>query len=441
MMPRIHRNLDSKNKIHAWLVTGWLLVLMVINWGDKAVVGLAAEPITKELGLTPTQFGLVGSSLFLLFGIAQLPAGLISDRISSRWMIGSLAIMWSFAQLPILLLGTLPMLFLSRIVLGAAEGPAAPVVTHTLSNWFPPHKRAVPVAIATAGTGIGLAITAPLLTFIIVNHGWRSSLVVLAVAGVLWTAVWLMIGRDGPYALPTGRSRTPASEVGGQKIAYRKILGTRTFIGALVCSHFGYWALAASTAWLPSYLAQIRHYSKPHVGSLMVLPAVVSAIAMVLAAIVATAMVRKGATLRTSYGRLQCGAVAIGGLCLLALPLAPAGLPLYILIAIGFGLPTASFPLGALTVSAISPQSQRGTVLCCLNALMTTGGVITPFLIGLLIQNSSTPALGHNAAWLAIGLFMVAAALVGQRMINPERDATRLGLGATSSAERPALAT
>jgi hypothetical protein len=48
----------------AWTIAGVLFLYMLINFADKAVVGLAAVPIMQELELTPRQFGLVGSSFF-----------------------------------------------------------------------------------------------------------------------------------------------------------------------------------------------------------------------------------------------------------------------------------------------------------------------------------------------------------------------------------------
>jgi hypothetical protein len=41
-----------------------LFVLGAINFADKAVLGLAAIPIIKELHLSPAQYGVVSSSLF-----------------------------------------------------------------------------------------------------------------------------------------------------------------------------------------------------------------------------------------------------------------------------------------------------------------------------------------------------------------------------------------
>jgi hypothetical protein len=49
----------------AWAVVAMLFLFMLINFADKAVLGLSAGPIIEELKLTHTQFGQVGSSFFL----------------------------------------------------------------------------------------------------------------------------------------------------------------------------------------------------------------------------------------------------------------------------------------------------------------------------------------------------------------------------------------
>jgi ACS family D-galactonate transporter-like MFS transporter len=56
----------------AWSMTALLFLFMVVNFADKVVVGLAAVPIMQELGLTPQQFGLLGSAFFLLFSLSAV---------------------------------------------------------------------------------------------------------------------------------------------------------------------------------------------------------------------------------------------------------------------------------------------------------------------------------------------------------------------------------
>ena len=103
----------------AWLVTGMLCLFMIINFADKAVLGLVAQPAMAELGLSPGQWGQIGSAFFFLFAISSIFVGALASYVNTRWLIFGMVIVWSAAQLPVFLGGGFMVLLLTRILLGA----------------------------------------------------------------------------------------------------------------------------------------------------------------------------------------------------------------------------------------------------------------------------------------------------------------------------------
>ncbi len=61
----------------AWLIVALLFSFMLINFADKTVIGIAAVPIMQELKLSPSGFGLVGSSFYLLFALSAVVTGFV----------------------------------------------------------------------------------------------------------------------------------------------------------------------------------------------------------------------------------------------------------------------------------------------------------------------------------------------------------------------------
>ena len=61
-----------------------LFFFMLINFADKAIIGLAGVPIMKELNLTPKEFGLVNSSFFFLFSVSAIITGFVVNHVQSR---------------------------------------------------------------------------------------------------------------------------------------------------------------------------------------------------------------------------------------------------------------------------------------------------------------------------------------------------------------------
>src|SRR5476651_2361594 len=136
----------------AWKITFLLFLFMLVNFADKIVVGLAGVPIMTELKLEPEQFGLLGSSFFLLFSTAAIVVGFIVIRIDTRWVLLVLAVVWALAQFPMVGTVSFTTLLICRVILGAGEGPAAAVATHAIFKWFPDEKRTLPVAILAQGS-------------------------------------------------------------------------------------------------------------------------------------------------------------------------------------------------------------------------------------------------------------------------------------------------
>lgn len=109
----------------AWTVTFLLFLFMVVNFADKIVVGLAGVPIMTDLKLEPEQFGLLGSSFFFLFSISTIVVGFIVNKVPTRWVLLTLAVIWSLAQFPMVGTVSFTTLLICRIVLGAGEGRAS----------------------------------------------------------------------------------------------------------------------------------------------------------------------------------------------------------------------------------------------------------------------------------------------------------------------------
>jgi MFS family permease len=427
-------HLARRRRMVGWEITGWLTLMMIISWADKGVIGLAAKPIMRDLHLTPSQFGLVGSSMFFLFCLTPIAVGLVANRISTRWVLAALVVVWSAAQAPVLLFTTLPALLASRILLGAAEGPSTSMLVHHIYTWFPARERALPGSIATAGSVIGLAVAAPGLTYVVVGYGWQAAFGVLAVAGLVWVAVWLLIGRAGPftsYAADTTGIATPGADTTADpRVPYRKILITPTWLGGVAGTHFCYWAVVISATWLPTYLEKGLGYSLTTTGTIDALPPVIGIISMIGSGALARWLAARGVPTHWSCG-FPIGVIAVvSGASLLLVPFTSSHAGQIALLAIAFGLPNGTLSLVNLTTAEICPVRQRPAVMAFTVIGFTTAGIYAPYLTGALIQHATTALGGFVHLFLLLGALLLGGGITAALTIRPRRDARRLGLPA-----------
>ncbi|GAA3203675.1 hypothetical protein GCM10020255_109750 [Rhodococcus baikonurensis] len=128
----------------AWTMTGLVVFLYIVNYADKAVLGIIAQPLARELGLKSSQIGMVGSLFFLMFCIGGFLAGPLNKYLTLRWALLILAAIWSVVMLPLVLGASLAMLIVSRMLLGFAEGPSSALMHTAAYSWHPPPSAAFP---------------------------------------------------------------------------------------------------------------------------------------------------------------------------------------------------------------------------------------------------------------------------------------------------------
>ncbi|GAA3894460.1 MFS transporter [Streptomyces gulbargensis] len=416
----------SPDRRRAWLITALIVTFMVINFADKSVLGLAAVPIMDELNLSNSTYGLISSSFYFLFSLSGLLVGFLSTRLSSRVLLFAMTLLWAVAQLPVLAVASVPTLLAGRILLGAAEGPAASMSMHALYKWFPPERRALPSALQIGGAALGTLIAAPLVTWLIEAYGWRSAYAVLAAVSAIWALVWWRTGHDGPY----DHARAGAGAVGGTgpRLPYRRLLSTGTILGSIASAFGAAWALSLSHAWLPAYLSTELDMSA---GSAATTISIISGYGLVLLLTVSPAvdaLKARGVSSRWSSGAAQSIAVCVAGCAMAAFPFVESTAPRLLLIGLAFGTIAIAIPLHYMTAAEVVPTSQRGAVFGIVAGLGTLPGLVAPSLTGHLIDAADSPADGYTTAFLTAAAVMLIAGVLALTTIRPERDAGRLGL-------------
>src|SRR3984893_14974549 len=309
----------------AWLIVALLFLFMLINFADKAVIGIAAVPIMQELQLSPRQFGLIRSSFFLLFSVSAIITGFIVNRVQTRWALLTMGLVWALTQFP--MLGTVGFATLvgCEVAPGAGEGPAYPVALHSAYKWFPNELRTLPTAIIAQGAGIGIMVALPLLNWVIVNYSWHWALGVLGVAGLVWTAAWLVLGREGWLTAATATDATPTPE----RMGLGRLLLSPTII-ACWCASFGaQWGLSQALSWQGAFLIKGLGFTQGSIGLLGALPAGASVVLVIAAGWYSQRLLARGVSSRVARGIFGGACVALGGAALAIMRYAP-GIPVKI---------------------------------------------------------------------------------------------------------------
>ena len=72
---------------YRWYALGLLAVINLLNYIDRNVIYALFESIKRDLSLSDAQLGWLGSAYILVFSVAALPFGVVSDLRSRRAVI------------------------------------------------------------------------------------------------------------------------------------------------------------------------------------------------------------------------------------------------------------------------------------------------------------------------------------------------------------------
>lgn len=405
----------------AWKITALLFLYMVVNFADKVVVGLAGVPIMTELNLNAKQFGFLGSSFFFLFSISAIAIGFVINRVDTRWILLVLASIWALVQFPMVGTVSFTTLIICRIILGAGEGPAFSVAAHAIYKWFPDEKRTLPTAILSQGSAFGVIIAVPALNWIIVNHSWHMAFGALGCAGLVWVALWALLGKEGPLVDKPAEDAAP-----GHVYPYFRLLTTPTFIGAVLSTFGSYWVLSIALTWFTPFIVKGLGFSQAQAGPISVLPWVFGASIVLLTGWLSQRLTARGASTRRARGILGAAPLAAGGLILLVLPYVGNSALSIGLLVVGAGLCGSIYVVCPPMLGEFTPTNQRGAIISIYGALYTTAGIFSAYVMGGMIERAPTPLAGYLTGFQLNGAIMLVSGLMGLALLRPNSERARL---------------
>lgn len=422
----------QRSATRAWLVTLMLVLLAMINWADKAILGIVAPELMADLGLSESQYGLLASSIFFLFSLSAIGAGFIANRKTTKWILLFMVLLWSATQFTIWLAPTFVMILISRIILGLGEGPSAGISFHAATKWFRNEDRNLPIALQNVGSFGGIAVAAPGLTYIASQWGWRWAFFGVGIVGIIWAIGWLFIGKEGPFdgkqdtdqeeSVP---SQTTAFEA-SIRIPYKKLLLAKTFLGCVAVGLAAYWALSVLSAWVPSYLRSSQGYEAFAAAQIVMYVSLTAIFFLMTEAAATNYLMKRGVGSRIARGWMAAGSATVAGIFIILSTYAEPSLWQTISMCIGFGLGLVTFTTGAVMISEFVPVLQRGAVLGIYVAIITSAGVFAPIVFGWIVTSVGAAGAGYQVALLVSGCLVIAGGVLGLLLINPEKDAKRV---------------
>ena len=427
---KINTPLEARKKLHirptsgqAWFGFTILFIINVLNYADRYVLPAVLPKIQADMGLTPLQEGLLGSSFLFVYAIATLPLGVWADRSIRKNIVALCVGIWSVATILAGFTRNFLQLFSVRSVLGIGEAGYAPASLSLLGDFFSKEKRARILSYWSAGTLLGTAIGLALGGLVADFFGWRYAFFIVGIPGLIAAFLaWRMIEpRRGAFENAEGDENEADSvqahgsigkDFQGSMKKLRHIPTYWTLVAALV---FSFFTIGGTSFWLPSYFVHAFHLSLGRAGLITAAVLVGSG----LFGTVAGGWLADFVQRRRPEGRLLVAAFGfLVGAPLVLMALLIHSLPLFISVFVlaAISLSFCTGPLNAVIQDVIAPALRATAIGLSLLLAHLLGDAAAPFVIGTIANNSS---LGFALTATAPTFLFLAglACLVGLRTV------------------------
>lgn len=267
-------------------MVGFAFLATTINYLDRQVLSVvAASPDFKAaVPLTQAAYGYVGSAFMLAYTISNGLSGPFIDWVGTRLGYACCMLWWSVAgMLHVLARGPFS-LGCFRFLLGAGEAGNWPAGAKLVSECFPSQERALASGIFNSGASIGAVISTPIITWLVLSHGWQSAFIAMGALGLLWLVGWGFFAR-APLNLSNEVQPT---------ISPRKLLSTRFVVYFTLSKVFMDPVWYFFVFWFPKYLAEVHHFSLKEIGWKGWIPYFTAALGNVAGGLLTSWLIRRG---------------------------------------------------------------------------------------------------------------------------------------------------
>ncbi len=388
----------------------WLILAMACgaSWFlylHRYTFNFIRPQLEKEYGFNNTQLDSIFTAFNVSYAVGQIPGGVVCDFFGPHLFLGIIIALWSLLLPAVGLTGSFSGLSGIRLAFGAAQAGCYPGLAKVTKEWFPLRIRTVLQGLVASffgrsGGAMSSIIMGSLLMGLL-GFSWRLALVVMAAAGVLFAVLFLLLVRNRPEddarVNPAERELIREGEVAAREgpplLPLRRALRNRSLLVFIVQQFINAGADSIYVYLMGSYFMSQWEFDVTTAGLLVSLPLWGGAVGGVAGGLVNDGLIRLTGSRR--WSRAAAGVVGKLLACLV----------MFVAVAQTSGLAAA----GCLfVVKFFSDWTQptvwgtctdmggrySATVFSIINTAGSAGAIVTPPLLGLVLDYYTTTEIG-----------------------------------------------
>lgn len=380
-------------KVVALCFTGWILM-----YADRTIFNPIMSVIGGEFGLSKAELGFANSIFFLTYAFAQIPFGMLGDKIGRRLviMIGFVLFgaMTYFSGIATTFGFFLVVRAFAGIGQGSYYGPQYALSTEAI----PLKKLTLGTAIINSGMAFGTSGGFLLSSKLVLENGehWSLPFFIMSVPTIIVGVLFFALLKERVIN-ENAKQKPEASAEKTEKVSLATIFSNKKLLAAFVLCFTSIYANFVIITWLPTFLIEERGFVGSSVGFISSLVPWASIPGAIFFALRAD---KTGSTKKIVFTLVPIALISVFSIAFVT----SKSLLIFFLVLYGLTGKLAMDPIIVAFVAKNAPKGSLGTTLSAYNFVGMSGAILAPYITGFLADKFGTMQIGF---YFAVALQMI----------------------------------
>jgi MFS family permease len=376
----------EKNRHYALILLSTICVTYFVENFLRSAAGALTPLLIAELNISHSSMGLLISAYFFIYGVMQVPSGILSDRLGARktilyftvlTIVGIFLFWWSKSY---------EFLFVAQFLIGIGCSTFYINAVRLVSAWFPANRKATAIGILSASSGLGNFISYMGFPIAVERFGgWRTLYLWMSILLVInWVMNIFLLKDKGDIQIHVSRpNKTPVLKTIVETLKDRRLY---PFFAGYMLSTTA-WVFMN---WMPQFLIDVRGMTYLQVGQVASLGTIAGIPGCILVSAISDRLKTRKAPL--------LGFSILASVILIVFLNLPSSTPVYVFSALNFmmGFAYSYWVLYFSMIPETLPPERAAVGLGLVNGLGTIGFSIFTPIYGYFVDVTGTYTISNN---------------------------------------------
>ncbi|MBI3079810.1 MAG: MFS transporter [candidate division NC10 bacterium] len=181
-----------------WVAWGAATFLFLLVTFHRFALGVIAADLMAAFATAAVGLGGLASVYFYLYGLLQLPSGILADTWGPRRTLAASALLMTAGAFLFAAAPSLPVAYAGRVLVGLGVAPVLVNTLKLISEWFPALAFATMVGLTAMVGNLGGFLAGGPFALLVAAVGWRVSFATVGAITAALGAALLLAVRDRP---------------------------------------------------------------------------------------------------------------------------------------------------------------------------------------------------------------------------------------------------